>query len=44
MSTYQVLGIGNAIVDVISQCEDGFLNAQAIDKGVMQLINQDRAE
>ncbi|WP_137702774.1 adenosine kinase [Marimonas lutisalis] len=44
MSKYQVVGIGNAIVDVISQCDDGFLSRMAIDKGVMQLVEQDRGE
>ncbi|PTV96068.1 sugar/nucleoside kinase (ribokinase family) [Rhodobacter aestuarii] len=44
MKKYQVVGIGNAIVDVIAQCEDAFLDVNGIDKGVMQLIEQDRAE
>ncbi|SOC02262.1 adenosine kinase [Rhodobacter maris] len=44
MKKYQVVGIGNAIVDVIAQCEDAFLSVNGIDKGVMQLIDRDRAE
>lgn len=44
MKTYKVVGIGNAIVDVISNCDDGFLSKMGIDKGVMQLIEGDRAE
>lgn len=44
MKTYQVVGIGNAIVDVISQCDDSFLDLMGIDKGIMQLIEKDRAE
>ena len=44
MTKYQAVGIGNAIVDVISQCDDGFLSTHGIDKGVMQLIEGDRAE
>ncbi|HAR54004.1 MAG TPA: adenosine kinase, partial [Roseovarius nubinhibens] len=44
MSTYQAVGIGNAVVDVISQCEDAFLQEMGIEKGVMTLIDQDRAE
>lgn len=44
MTKYQVVGIGNAVVDVISQCDDSFLAAQGIDKGVMQLIERERGE
>ena len=39
-----VIGIGNAIVDVISQSDDAFLAAQAMDKGAMMLIDEPRAE
>jgi sugar/nucleoside kinase (ribokinase family) len=39
-----VVGIGNAIVDVISQSDDAFLAAQAMDKGAMMLIDEARAE
>jgi sugar/nucleoside kinase (ribokinase family) len=44
MSKYQVVGIGNAIVDVISQSDDAFLDLNSIQKGVMQLVEQDRGE
>src|SRR6056297_2154099 len=44
MKKYQADGIGNAVVDVISQCDDSFLSRMGIDKGVMQLVEQDRAE
>lgn len=44
MTKYQAVGIGNAIVDMISQCDDGFLARMGIEKGVMQLIEQERAE
>lgn len=44
MKTYQIVGIGNAIVDVISQCDDAFLVENGIEKGIMQLIERDRAE
>ncbi|MEE9388477.1 MAG: adenosine kinase [Paracoccaceae bacterium] len=40
---YQVVGIGNAIVDVLSQCSDGFLAQAGVEKGIMQLIDMDRA-
>ncbi|WP_293573594.1 adenosine kinase [Phaeobacter sp.] len=44
MKTYQLVGIGNAVVDVISQCDDNFLDHMGIEKGIMQLIERDRAE
>lgn len=44
MKTYDLVGIGNAVVDVISHAEDAFLDNMSIDKGIMQLIEQDRAE
>jgi sugar/nucleoside kinase (ribokinase family) len=40
---YDVLGIGNAIVDVIAQCADEFLEAEGIEKGGMTLIDEERA-
>ncbi|MEM8570442.1 MAG: adenosine kinase [Pseudomonadota bacterium] len=40
---YQVVGVGNAIVDVISQIEDSFLTRYDVEKGIMQLIDQPRA-
>ncbi len=44
MATYDVLTIGNAIVDIISRCEDSFLTDNAITKGAMNLIDGERAE
>ena len=44
MKTYQLVGIGNAVVDVISQSDDSFLAHMGIEKGIMQLIERDRAE
>lgn len=40
---FQVVGIGNAIVDVFSHVEDDFLRENGIDKGIMQLIDTERA-
>jgi sugar/nucleoside kinase (ribokinase family) len=40
---YDVLGIGNAIVDVIARAEDDFLVAQRMSKGAMTLIDEKRA-
>jgi len=44
VKNYQVVGIGNAIVDVIAQCDDSFLELMGIEKGIMQLIERERAE
>ncbi len=41
---YDVLGIGNAIVDVLARAEDDFLVKQGMPKGGMALIDQARAE
>lgn len=39
-----VLGIGNAIVDVLSHADDGFLAAEGLVKGTMALIDADAAD
>lgn len=39
-----VLAIGNAIVDVFSQCDDEFLERHGLSKGSMSLVDGDRAE
>ena len=44
MKKYNVLGIGNAVVDVISQSSDMFLEKMNIEKGIMQLVDRDRGE
>jgi sugar/nucleoside kinase (ribokinase family) len=44
MKTYQIVGIGNAVVDVISKSDDSFLDHMGIEKGIMQLVERDRAE
>ena len=41
---YDVLGIGNAIVDVIARTEEDFLLKQGMNKGTMALIDAPRAE
>ena len=41
---FEVLGIGNAIVDVIARAEDDFLLRHGMNKGAMALIDEDRAE
>lgn len=44
MVEYDVLCIGNAIVDIIAQCEESFLTENGIIKGAMNLIDADRAQ
>lgn len=44
MSRYDVLCIGNAIVDIIARCDDAFIDDNNIIKGAMNLIDADRAE
>jgi sugar/nucleoside kinase (ribokinase family) len=41
---YDVLGIGNAIVDVIARAEEDFLLRQGMRKGTMALIDEARAQ
>jgi sugar/nucleoside kinase (ribokinase family) len=43
MKKFQVVGIGNAMVDVLARAEDAFLSEAGIEKGIMQLIDMDRA-
>ena len=41
---YDVLGIGNAIVDVLSHADEDFLTRQKMPKGSMSLIDERRAD
>ncbi len=41
---YDVIGIGNAIVDVLARTDDDFLVRQKMPKGSMSLIDEARAE
>jgi sugar/nucleoside kinase (ribokinase family) len=43
-SAFDVLGIGNAIVDVIARADDAFLARHTLTKGSMMLIDEARAE
>lgn len=42
--TIQVIGIGNAIMDVIAETDDSTLEKMGIEKGIMQLVERERAE
>jgi sugar/nucleoside kinase (ribokinase family) len=41
---YDVVGIGNAIVDVFCPANDSFLELMGIQKGIMQLVERNRGE
>lgn len=41
---FDVLCIGNAIVDVFADCDDAFLAAEGLTKGSMRLIDAEEAE
>ena len=43
-SGLDVIGVGNAIVDVLAQCDDAFLATHSIPKGGMILIDEDQAK
>lgn len=40
---FQVVGVGNAMVDVIASVEDPFLAEMCVERGIMQLIDTARA-
>jgi len=40
---YDVLGIGNAIVDIIARCDEPFIRRHGLDKGHMHLIDAERS-
>lgn len=44
MTSFDVLTVGNAIVDIIARCDDDFLVENGIHKGAMNLIDAERAE
>ncbi|MBD0272868.1 MAG: adenosine kinase, partial [Acetobacteraceae bacterium] len=43
-ATLDILGIGNAIVDVQARADDAFLSERGLDKGAMRLIGTEEAE
>jgi sugar/nucleoside kinase (ribokinase family) len=42
-SAYDVVGIGNAIVDIIARCDDAFLSKHDLAKGFMRLVDAETA-
>ncbi|MGY6412419.1 MAG: adenosine kinase [Alkalilacustris sp.] len=43
MKRFHVTGIGNAMVDILSHADDQFLAVNGVGKGVMQLVDMERA-
>lgn len=43
-AAYDVIAIGNAIVDVLAHADDAFLAAHDMTKGIMSLVDAERAE
>ena len=43
-SPYDIVGIGNAIVDIIAVADDAFLAKQSMAKGTMTLVDERRAD
>jgi sugar/nucleoside kinase (ribokinase family) len=41
---FDVVGIGNALVDVLTHEDDAFIEAHGLERGAMTLIDTDRAE
>ena len=44
MTDFDLLGIGNALVDVVVQADDAFLAEHTLDKGGMMLVDPDRSD
>ncbi len=42
--SYDVFGVGNAIMDMQVQCDDAFLEAMGIEKGIMTLVDEMRQQ
>src|SRR5208282_2934087 len=43
-ATYDILGIGNAIVDVVARADEAFLSRHDMCKGTMRLIDAEAAD
>jgi len=42
--SYDVYGVGNAIMDLQVRCDDRFLTENGIDKGIMTLVDEERQQ
>lgn len=41
-SKFDVFGIGNALVDIVVEVDDSFINEKNVEKGLMTLVDEDR--
>lgn len=41
---YDVVGVGNAVVDALSHCDEAFIREHQMQKGAMTLIDEERSE
>ena len=41
-SKYHIYGMGNALVDIVTEVSDQFVQEHAIEKGVMTLVDEAR--
>ena len=39
---YHVYGVGNALVDIVTEVDSGFFTLNGVEKGVMTLVDEDR--
>ena len=44
MKQFDLLGIGNSVVDVLYKVDDEFIKNNKLEKGVMTLIDEEKAE
>ncbi len=42
MKKYDVYGIGNALVDIVTEVDDSFLTTHNVEKGLMTLVDEER--
>ena len=44
MQSFDLLGVGNSVVDVLYEVDEKFIVENKLKKGVMKLINEEKAE
>ena len=44
MQQFDLLGIGNSVVDLLYKVDDEFIKNNKLEKGVMTLIDEEKAE
>ena len=44
MKQFDLLGIGNSVVDVLYEVDEEFIKVNKLEKGVMTLIDEKKAE